>query len=633
MSTLLPKISSATPLPLSSSSNSDNLPHPPTSAATKTSKGGRGPMSPNRPGRGSELSGFEPGKLRGLAGTPVDVIIDVIGPEIVGLNGSFKMVFKEAKPPLTTGLARSKASSGGQAEPKISLTNVSRSLLNLNYPASLVKLSNLKSVYDLIKSVNGNMEMRAAGSACVSFSEYLRIYYVLIAGRGIDRGQFDTRDDEVAGGDGGVRESSGEGVEEGDNEENVGFEIDSRTPVQIQAFNEQRKSRIDRLQEDINKRASFKKRQQEEGSGASITWEVTISSPPSPNEAPTTTTPETPVTSTAPTAQQPPATPVENPIYAFVHRIDTTPNEELKSDAKSKYSELNLYDNVDMPICYSDVELGLKALGCSAYKESLDGWVWDWRAREIGDKKLLKKSDPQSEDEYSDDEDHSDDDEDVVIVTPNDFTSNVLDFNTFWKLLNDLYDEARETVKVEERKLIGNLCTSVLESAIDESSVRGEMVNPVIRAVLDDTFGLHETKERARREELERLERIKAEKEEQERRKLEEEDRKVVEEIVHLMRFEVEDMVEGTLSVSSGVLSDFALSSQSIGAIDDTAADAADGDLSVSVSTGVMSSLDETCWSGGTPSVSSAELSSLELSEGSVGFVVGVHNNIAALNE
>ena len=53
------------------------------------------------------------------------------------------------------------------------------------------------------------------------------------------------------------------------------------------------------------------------------------------------------------------------------------------------------------------------------------------------------------------------------------------------------------------------------------------MVNPVIRAVLDDTFGLHETKERARREELERLERIKAEKEEQERRKLEEEDRKV----------------------------------------------------------------------------------------------------------
>ena len=99
------------------------------------------------------------------------------------------------------------------------------------------------------------------------------------------------------------------------------------------------------------------------------------------------------------------------------------------------------------------------------------------------------------------------------------------------------------------------------------------------------------------------------------------------------MRFEVEDMVEGTLSVSSGVLSDLALSSQSIGAIDDTAADAADGDLSVSVSTGVMSSLDETCWSGGTPSVSSAELSSLELSEGSVGFVGGVHNNIAALNE
>lgn len=467
MSILLPKIPSANPPPLSSSSNTPHLPHPPTQKPTSSRP------SPNK---------FDVTKLKGLASTPVEVIIDVIGPEIVSLNSAFTRCYN-SRPPLTTGkrlsyyshlaettvlnsntrpsgLSRSKKNLHG--EPKISLQNVSRTFLDLNYPPSLVKLSDVKAAYDLIKSVDGNHELRA--EIRVGFSEYLSVYYVLIAGRGFDVSVFEESE----------KFKINKEVEE---EEKENIELDSRSSSQVEKFNEQRKEMIERLQGGMDKRVSINKsinKLKSSSSGVSsgsgnggerkkyITWEVTISSPQAETQPPqelSSSLPSTP-------SNSPPHT-SENTLYFFVHKISNTPETELQSKAKKTYSQLNLYDNIDMPICYSDVELGLRELGCEAYTDNLDTWVWDWRAREIGDRKILEGGED-SEDEYSDDDDHG-----VVVVTPNDFTSNVLDFETFWKLLKDFYEEAKETVRLEEVNLVNELCVNVLETAIEKGVVRG----------------------------------------------------------------------------------------------------------------------------------------------------------------
>lgn len=359
-----------------------------------------------------------------------------------------------------SGLSRSKKNLHG--EPKITLQNVSRTFLDLNYPPSLVKLSDVKAAYDLIKSVDGNHELRA--EIRVGFSEYLSVYYVLIAGRGFDVSVFEESE----------KFKINKEVEE---EEKENIELDSRSSSQVEKFNEQRKEMIERLQGGMDKRVSINKsinKLKSSSSGVSsgsgnggerkkyITWEVTISSPQAETQPPqelSSSLPSTP-------SNSPPHT-SENTLYFFVHKISNTPETELQSKAKKTYSQLNLYDNIDMPICYSDVELGLRELGCEAYTDNLDTWVWDWRAREIGDRKILEGGED-SEDEYSDDDDHG-----VVVVTPNDFTSNVLDFETFWKLLKDFYEEAKETVRLEEVNLVNELCVNVLETAIEKGVVRG----------------------------------------------------------------------------------------------------------------------------------------------------------------
>ena len=144
---------------------------------------------------------------KSLAMTPVDIIIDKLGADIVSFHGAFQNALDSKPPPPLIASSSSSSSSlpfssrggGGigaaapepPSDKKISLAEVSRIFSTLHYDAYKSRLSRVKSVFTTFASSSPAMKYHSKTSVIPShakvctFADLLRIHYALFAGRGL----------------------------------------------------------------------------------------------------------------------------------------------------------------------------------------------------------------------------------------------------------------------------------------------------------------------------------------------------------------------------------------------------------------------------------------------------------------
>ena len=121
---------------------------------------------------------------RSLAATPISIVVDKLGADIVFFNAAFTNILNsQPPPPLPHGGARQK--NPRQAAQKSSWSDVASILNTLNYPPNLCRLSRIKSVFSTMTGSRSSTSILPTHAKVCSFADLLIIHYVLFAGRGM----------------------------------------------------------------------------------------------------------------------------------------------------------------------------------------------------------------------------------------------------------------------------------------------------------------------------------------------------------------------------------------------------------------------------------------------------------------